>query len=210
MMTRRPFASVRWLNAIGATAIGACCATAGIGSSSATAAAASARKFECIPRLCATAGAVPSLHIVRFLREPGRLRAMDITVDELRALQNTSATILNVGKHGGHREIRGAVRYRPHDLLTPERLAIPIAPDAPVVLYDEKGDGDLTTEIAEKLHANGFAGLRRAATFSSPPTIPRPTAAHSSAGVQTVFQPSSASIPYAPYPTKAKATAIIA
>jgi 3-mercaptopyruvate sulfurtransferase SseA len=86
---------------------------------------------------------------------------MDITVDELRALQNTSATILNVGKHGGHREIRGAVRYRPHDLLTPERLAIPIAPDAPVVLYDEKGDGDLTTEIAEKLHANGFADVRR-------------------------------------------------
>lgn len=86
---------------------------------------------------------------------------MDITVDELRALQNTSATVLNVGKHGGHREIRGAVRYRPHDLLTPERLAIPIAPDAPVVLYDEKGDGDLTTEIAEKLRANGFADVRR-------------------------------------------------
>jgi 3-mercaptopyruvate sulfurtransferase SseA len=85
---------------------------------------------------------------------------MDISVDELRALQNTAATILNVGKHGGRSEIRGAVRYRPHDLLTPERLAIPVAPDAPVILYDEHGSGDLTAQIAEKLQANGFASVR--------------------------------------------------
>jgi 3-mercaptopyruvate sulfurtransferase SseA len=85
---------------------------------------------------------------------------MEITVDELRALENTGATILNVGKHQGHREIRGAVRYRPHDLLTPDHLAIPIAPDKPVVLYDEKGDGDLTRQIAEKLAENGFTDVR--------------------------------------------------
>jgi 3-mercaptopyruvate sulfurtransferase SseA len=85
---------------------------------------------------------------------------METTVDELRALENTGATILNVGKHAGHREIRGAVRYRPHDLLTPDRLAIPIAPDKPVVLYDEKGDGDLTAQIAEKLRENRFEDVR--------------------------------------------------
>jgi 3-mercaptopyruvate sulfurtransferase SseA len=85
---------------------------------------------------------------------------MEITVDELRALENTGATILNVGKHQGRSEIRGAVRYRPHDLLTPERLAIPIAPDKPVILYDEKGDGDLTTQIAGKLAQNGFGDVR--------------------------------------------------
>jgi 3-mercaptopyruvate sulfurtransferase SseA len=85
---------------------------------------------------------------------------MDISVDELRGLMNSGATILNVGKHAGHREIRGAVRYRPHDLLTPERLAIPVAPDKPVVLSDEKGDGDLTPQVAEKLQANGFADVR--------------------------------------------------
>ena len=85
---------------------------------------------------------------------------MDITVDELRGLTNSAATILNVGKHGGHREIRGAVRYRPHDLLTPERLAIPVAPDEPVVLYDEHGGGDLTNQVADKLRANGYADVR--------------------------------------------------
>jgi 3-mercaptopyruvate sulfurtransferase SseA len=85
---------------------------------------------------------------------------MDISVDELRGLMSSGATILNVGKHAGHREIRGAVRYRPHDLLTPERLAIPVAPDKPVVLSDEKGDGDLTPQVAEKLQANGFADVR--------------------------------------------------
>lgn len=81
---------------------------------------------------------------------------MDITVDDLRALGDGAATILNVGKHGGHREIRGAVRYRPHDLLTPEHLAIPIAHDHPVVLYDEKGEGRETAEVAQKLAAEGF------------------------------------------------------
>ncbi len=85
---------------------------------------------------------------------------MDTTVDELRALADTGATILNVGSHAGRREIRGAVRYRPHDLLTPERLAIPIAPDKAVVLYDENGGGDLTKQIAEKLGENGFSDVR--------------------------------------------------
>jgi rhodanese-related sulfurtransferase len=85
---------------------------------------------------------------------------MEITVDELRALDGTGATILNVGKHQGRHEIRGAVRYRPHDLLTPEHLAIPIAQDKPVVLYDEKGDGDPTEQIAAKLTQNGFADVR--------------------------------------------------
>jgi 3-mercaptopyruvate sulfurtransferase SseA len=85
---------------------------------------------------------------------------MKITADALLALGENGATILDVGKHQGRREIRGAVRYRPHDLLTPGHLAIPIALDKPVVLYDEKGDGDLTEQIAEQLRANGFADVR--------------------------------------------------
>ncbi|HEV3087319.1 MAG TPA: rhodanese-like domain-containing protein [Candidatus Elarobacter sp.] len=85
---------------------------------------------------------------------------MEITVEELRALGDSGATIVNVGKHQGHAEIRGAIRYRPHDLLTPDHLTIPIAPDKPVVLYDEKGDGDLTRQIAEKLKANAFQDVR--------------------------------------------------
>ena len=80
----------------------------------------------------------------------------EITADELRALGDGGATILNVGSHQGKREIRGAVRYRPHDLLTPEHLALPVAHDRPVVLYDEKGDGDLTRQIAEHLEAEGY------------------------------------------------------
>src|ERR1700726_3903600 len=85
---------------------------------------------------------------------------MQITVDELRALGDSGATILNVGQHQGNREIRGAIRYRPHDLLTPDHLALPLAQDRPVVLYDEKGDGDLTLQIAEKLRASGFEDVR--------------------------------------------------
>jgi 3-mercaptopyruvate sulfurtransferase SseA len=86
---------------------------------------------------------------------------MQTTVDELRSLAAAGATILNVGKHQGGKEIRGAVRYRPDDLLAPERLAIPIAPDKPVVLYDEKGGADLTGRVAQKLTENGFRDVRQ-------------------------------------------------
>ena len=79
---------------------------------------------------------------------------MEITVEQLLALGATGTTIINVGKHAGSREIRGAVRYRPHDLLASEHLALPV--DKPVVLYDENGDGKQTGEIAQKLAAAGF------------------------------------------------------
>jgi 3-mercaptopyruvate sulfurtransferase SseA len=85
---------------------------------------------------------------------------MQITADELLALGDSGATIVNVGQHQGRREIRGAIRYRPHDLLTPDHLALPLAQDRPVVLYDEKGDRDLTLQIAEKLRASGFEDVR--------------------------------------------------
>jgi len=81
---------------------------------------------------------------------------MEITVEQLLALGASGATIINVGKHAGSREIRGAVRYRPHDLLASERLALPIPVDKPVVLYNENGDGKQTGEIAQKLAAAGF------------------------------------------------------
>lgn len=85
---------------------------------------------------------------------------MDISVEDLRALGDSGAQIVNVGKHQGSKEIRGARRYRPHDLLEPEHLMLPLAPEQTVVLYDERGDGDLTRQIAERLQANGFGDVR--------------------------------------------------
>ncbi len=79
-----------------------------------------------------------------------------MTAKELRALGEGAATVIDVGKHTGKREIRGAIRYRPDDLLTAERLTLPLANDKPVVLYDEHGDDARTQEIAKKLRARGF------------------------------------------------------
>ena len=81
---------------------------------------------------------------------------MEITVDDMRALGENGATIINVGKHGGKAEIRGAIRYRPTDLLTPDHLSIPVAEDRPVVLYDEDGSSRELGEVAEKLAAQGW------------------------------------------------------
>ena len=46
---------------------------------------------------------------------------MTITVDELLQLPS-GATVINAGKHAGSREIRGAIRYRPSDLLETPHL----------------------------------------------------------------------------------------
>ena len=85
---------------------------------------------------------------------------MTITIDELIALGQNGATVINAGKHAGSREIRGAIRYRPDDLLTASHLALPLATDRPIVLYDERGSGKQLEEIAEKLRTNGYPDVR--------------------------------------------------
>jgi 3-mercaptopyruvate sulfurtransferase SseA len=85
---------------------------------------------------------------------------MSISIDELQALGPNGATIINAGAHAGSKEIRGAVRYRPDDLLTASHLTLPIATDRPIVLYDESGSGKHLDEIAQKLRANGYPDVR--------------------------------------------------
>lgn len=69
-------------------------------------------------------------------------------------------TIINAGKHQGKREIRGAIRYRPGDLLEAEHLALPLEHDKPVILYAEGGRDDQLDRIAEKMRADGFTDVR--------------------------------------------------
>jgi rhodanese-related sulfurtransferase len=83
----------------------------------------------------------------------------DLAVEAISGLGPT-ATIINAGKHAGRREIAGAVRYRPDDLLGAEHLALPLAHDRPVVLYDESGHAGHLDAIATKLRENGYADVR--------------------------------------------------
>jgi len=85
---------------------------------------------------------------------------MKTTVDELLALLDSGATIINAGEHAGHAEIRGAVRYRPHDLLEAEHLALPIDREKPVVLYDSHGASDKLDALADKFSSDGFTDVR--------------------------------------------------
>jgi hypothetical protein len=83
---------------------------------------------------------------------------MSITADLL--AQDPHITVINAGKHPGHREIRGAVRYNPHELLEAEHLALPIAHEGAVVLYAEHGATDELERIADRMHADGFLDVR--------------------------------------------------
>ena len=84
---------------------------------------------------------------------------MSITTGELLA-RNPRTTVINAGGHAGKREIRGAIRYRPSDLLLPEHLSLPIAREERVILYAEHGSDETLNRIAGKMQADGFIDVR--------------------------------------------------
>ena len=84
---------------------------------------------------------------------------MSISESELLAV-DPQTTIINAGKHAGKREIRGAIRYRPSDLLEADHLALPIEHDRRVILYAEGGRDETLDRIAEKMRADGFSDVR--------------------------------------------------
>jgi|SRR5579884_694917 len=90
-----------------------------------------------------------------------------MTAKELLELGETGATIVNVGKHAGRAEIRGSIRYRPSDLLAAEHIVLPLAPDKPVVLYDERGDDANIEKVATKLRAEGYRVERLEGGFAA-------------------------------------------
>lgn len=84
---------------------------------------------------------------------------MSIMAGEL-LTHDPRTTIINAGKHAGKREIRGAIRYDPGELLEAGHLALPIAHEARVILYAENGGEETLAHIAAKMRAEGFTDVR--------------------------------------------------
>jgi rhodanese-related sulfurtransferase len=84
---------------------------------------------------------------------------MSITAAEV-LTRDPRTTIINAGKGAGKREIRGAVRYNPHELLDAEHLALPIPHENRVILYAEHGSDENLVRVAEKMRAQGYADVR--------------------------------------------------
>ena len=84
---------------------------------------------------------------------------MSISEGDLIAL-DPRATVINAGKSAGKREIRGAIRYRPSDLLEAEHLALPIDHERRLILYAAGGHDETLARIAEKMRADGYRDVR--------------------------------------------------
>jgi len=84
---------------------------------------------------------------------------MSITASDI-LTPTPGATIINAGKHPGRREIAGAVRYDPTELLEAVHLALPIAHDGVVILYAAHGCDDHLLTVAEKMRHDGFTNVR--------------------------------------------------
>jgi len=67
--------------------------------------------------------------------------------------------ILDVRRHKGRRQIRGAVQYHPNQLLDADSLTLPLPRDGPIVVYGD--DDSEVDEVVERLHENGFSGAAR-------------------------------------------------
>jgi rhodanese-related sulfurtransferase len=84
---------------------------------------------------------------------------MNITAGELLS-HDPRTTIINAGRGAGKREIRGAIRYNPHELLSAEHLALPIAHNNRIILYAEHGNDENLVRSAEKMRAEGYSDVR--------------------------------------------------
>lgn len=61
---------------------------------------------------------------------------------------------LDVRTHPSKEQIRGALRYNPKALLTEERLTLPFAHDARIVVYGD--DETSAVKVAERLQEQGY------------------------------------------------------
>jgi rhodanese-related sulfurtransferase len=84
---------------------------------------------------------------------------MSISESEL-LTHDPRTTIINAGKQPGRREIRGAIRYSPSELLEADHLALPIDHESRVILYAEHGHDDTLAKIADRMRADGFTDVR--------------------------------------------------
>jgi len=76
-----------------------------------------------------------------------RMRAADI--------DSATTTILDVRRHPGKEQIRGALRYDERALLNEERLTLPLPHERPIAIY---GDTEEDAErVAARLREEGYS-----------------------------------------------------
>lgn len=72
-----------------------------------------------------------------------------------REIDTATMPTLDVRRHPGKEQIRGALRYNPKALLSQDPLVLPLDREARIVVY---ADDDQTAErIAERLREQGYA-----------------------------------------------------
>lgn len=64
--------------------------------------------------------------------------------------------ILDVRRHKGHEQIRGAVAYDPDELLKADRLALPLPRESPIAVYGDSGE--VVRDVVERLQREGYTG----------------------------------------------------
>jgi len=81
----------------------------------------------------------------------------DETVARVKPQEIDTATMptLDVRKHQGKEQIRGALRYDPKALMTEERLALPLPHDGRVVVYGD--DEESAANVARRLIDQGYS-----------------------------------------------------
>ena len=65
-------------------------------------------------------------------------------------------TILDVRRHKGPDQIRGAVQYDPDELLKADRLTLPLPRESPIAVYGDSED--VVRDVVERLRREGYAG----------------------------------------------------
>ena len=81
--------------------------------------------------------------------------------DLARHIEKQDAFAIDLRSHTHSESIYGSIRYDPKKMMEAPRLVLPLPKGSGlIVLYDEDGSSELTSEIAARLGADGYGELR--------------------------------------------------
>lgn len=69
---------------------------------------------------------------------------------------DAATAILDLRRHTGGHQIRGAIRYDAKLLLDAPKLALPLSHEAPIAVYGDSDD--VVAQVVERLRRDGYAG----------------------------------------------------
>lgn len=82
-----------------------------------------------------------------------------LTIQQVKHLmdQGEPVYLVDVRERPDATQIRGAVYYRPHDLMSADRVVLPVSKDRLIIAYCDSPHEALSTRVVQRLRSQGYS-----------------------------------------------------